>query len=162
MSGLLIIIRGNSGSGKTTISTRLRREMGYGTMLIPQDVVRRDIMRVQDEPYNPAIDLISEIALFGNKHDYDVIIEGILSKEKYGEMLKRLIEVFDRSYVFYMDVSFNETIKRHQTKANKAEFGENEMRAWWIEKDYLGTDGEIILHESLTEDEIIGRMKGHL
>lgn len=51
----LMIIRGNSGSGKSTIAKRLRYELGYGTMLIPQDVVRREIIRTKDVTDNPSI-----------------------------------------------------------------------------------------------------------
>jgi uridine kinase len=35
MTQKLIIIRGNSGSGKSTIAKRLQVEMGQGTMMIP-------------------------------------------------------------------------------------------------------------------------------
>ena len=38
----LIILRGNSGSGKTTIAKELQKSLGRNTMLISQDVVRRD------------------------------------------------------------------------------------------------------------------------
>ena len=54
----LIIIRGNSGSGKSTIAKRLQQKMGYQTMLIPQDVVRREMLRVRDKDNNPSIQLI--------------------------------------------------------------------------------------------------------
>ena len=38
--GKLIILRGNSGSGKTTIAKELQRRFGRNTMLISQDVIR--------------------------------------------------------------------------------------------------------------------------
>lgn len=40
----LIIIRGNSGSGKTTLAHRLQRALGRNTMVISQDVVRREML----------------------------------------------------------------------------------------------------------------------
>ena len=98
---------------------------------------------------------MSDMAQFGNALGYDVIIEGILSKKKYATMLGRLLKKFDRTYTFYLDVSFEETVRRHQTKSKKNEFGEDEMRNWWIEKDYLGADGEIILPEALSTDEVL-------
>ncbi len=42
----LIILRGNSGGGKTTVAKRLQRELGYETMLVQQDVVRHEILRI--------------------------------------------------------------------------------------------------------------------
>ena len=37
----LIILRGNSGSGKTAIAKELQKHFGRNTMLISQDVIRR-------------------------------------------------------------------------------------------------------------------------
>lgn len=44
----LIILRGNSGSGKTTIAKELQQVFGNNTMLISQDVIRRDMLKVKD------------------------------------------------------------------------------------------------------------------
>ena len=41
----LIILRGNSGSGKTTIAKEIQKNFGRNTMLISQDVIRRDMLR---------------------------------------------------------------------------------------------------------------------
>lgn len=46
----LIILRGNSGSGKTATGKALQRKFGRGTMLISQDVVRREMLFVKDGP----------------------------------------------------------------------------------------------------------------
>ena len=43
----LIILRGNSGSGKTTIAKELQKRFGTNTMLISQDVIRRDMLNVK-------------------------------------------------------------------------------------------------------------------
>jgi len=42
----LIILRGNSGSGKTTIAKELQNRFGRNTMLISQDVIRRDMLNL--------------------------------------------------------------------------------------------------------------------
>ncbi len=44
----LVIIRGNSGSGKTTVAKALQHKLGHNIMVISQDVIRRDILRVKD------------------------------------------------------------------------------------------------------------------
>lgn len=152
----LIILRGNSGSGKTTTATLLRERLGRQTMLVSQDVVRREILWVHDTEGNPSIDLLYEMCLYGNRIGRAVILEGILSKKKYDQMISRLIADFDGPvYVFYFDVPFDETVRRHQTKPNAHEFGEDKIRQWWLEKDYLGVDGEIILGPELTQEEIV-------
>ena len=42
----------------------------------------------------------------------------------------------DEIYAYYFDIPFEETLKRHQTKQNCHEFGEEAMRRWWREKDF--------------------------
>ena len=90
----LIILRGNSGCGKTSTARLLQRQLGYGTMLVSQDVVRREILRVKDSESNPAIQLIYDLCMYGNNVGYTVILEGILSSKKYGAMLRRLLDDF--------------------------------------------------------------------
>ncbi|MBM7706360.1 adenylate kinase family enzyme [Chryseomicrobium aureum] len=61
MESTLIIIRGNSRSGKTTAAKTLQNQLGNGTLLVSQDVVRRDMLKVHDRDGNPSIDLIRQI-----------------------------------------------------------------------------------------------------
>lgn len=160
MSSRLIILRGNSGSGKTTIAKLLQKELGYGTMLVSQDVIRREILRVRDEESNPAIQLIYDLCMYGNRIGYTVILEGILSNKKYGSMVKKLINDFDGDVsVYYFDIPFDETVRRHAKKPNSHEFGAKEMKEWWKDKDYLGTEGECMIDESMTQEYIVNLVK---
>jgi len=160
MPSKLIIIRGNSGSGKTTIAKEVRRRIGDGlsdnTMLVQQDVFRRDVLRERDMiAKHSTIELIELVVDFGRKRDRVVILEGIFSTKKYGPMLHRLISKFDEVYTYYFDLSFEETLARHTTKPNAHEFGEKEMREWWNEKDYLRVPNERILHKDMSVEEIV-------
>ncbi|MFZ2494990.1 MAG: AAA family ATPase [Candidatus Saccharimonadales bacterium] len=159
----LIIIRGNSGSGKSTIAKELQKKLRLhfskkadrGTMLIPQDVVRREILRTKDGPRNPSIQLIKDLAIYGRSIDYDVIIEGILVRKSYGMMLNELVALFDKVYIYYLDISFEETLRRHETKPNSREFGEDLMREWYTEKDVLGLVNEKVFTDEQTKDQIL-------
>jgi adenylate kinase family enzyme len=160
MTSKLIIIRGNSGSGKTTISKEVRNRIGDGlsdsTMLVQQDTLRRDILRERDIlEKRSTIELTELVVEFGRKQGRTVIVEGIFSVKKYGAMLRKLASNFDESYVYYFDLPFEETLARHITKSNAHEFGEKEMREWWNEKDYLGMPNEKILHKDMSPDEIV-------
>ena len=42
----LIVLRGNSGSGKTTVAKELQNLFGSNTMLISLDMVRREILNL--------------------------------------------------------------------------------------------------------------------
>ena len=151
----LIILRGNSG-GKTSTARLLQCQLGYGTMLVSQDVVRREILRVKDSKNNPAIQLIYDLCMYGNKVGYTVILEGILSSKKYGAMLRQLLNDFQGDkLVYYFDISFEETMRRHATKPNAHEFGELEMRQWWKEKDYLDFENEFLIRNDTSQEDII-------
>jgi len=156
MDSRLIIIRGNSASGKTTVAKILQHELGYGTMLVPQDVLRREILRVKDGSDNPSIQLIYDTVMYGNKIGYDVILEGILANKHYGKMLHELIRDFEGStFAYYFDISFEETLRRHSTKTNSGDYGEGEMKKWWNDKDYLGIDEEKCFNQNQSEDQIL-------
>ena len=57
----LIILRGNSGSGKTTIAKELQKKFGRNTMLISQDMIRRDMLKVKDGKNTLAVPLMKEL-----------------------------------------------------------------------------------------------------
>ena len=58
LKSTLIILRGNSASGKTTIAKQLQEHFGQGTLLVSQDVIRRDMLRVHDTIGNLSHDLL--------------------------------------------------------------------------------------------------------
>jgi adenylate kinase family enzyme len=152
----LIILRGNSGSGKTATGKALQRKFGYGTMLISQDVVRREILFVKDGPDTEASQLLFELAMYGKKHCNIVILEGILNSDWYKKLFENLLKEFNgRIYAYYFDIPFEETLNRHQQKPNVHEFGEQEMRRWWKEKDLLDIIPEICIHKELSLDETV-------
>jgi hypothetical protein len=59
---------------------------------------------------------------------------------------------------FYFDVSFEETLRRHQTKPQAAEYGEAAMREWYRPHDYLTGGIEEIIPESSTLEEAVSRI----
>ncbi|MDR3597831.1 kinase [Clostridium sp.] len=152
----LIILRGNSGSGKTTTGKALQRKFGHGTMLISQDVVRREMLFVKDGLNPEASELLLELALYGKSHCNIVILEGILNSKWYKKLFKNLLDKFNSQiFAYYFDIPFEETLNRHQQKPNAHEFGEKEMREWWNEKDLLDIIHEVYLHKELSLNEIV-------
>ena len=70
----LIILRGNSGSGKTTIAKELQKKMGSNTLLISQDVIRREMLMVKDGPDTMALPMLKELLIYGRNHCETVIL----------------------------------------------------------------------------------------
>lgn len=59
-------------------------------------------------------------------------------------------------YAYYFDLPFEETLKRHQTKPNCHDFGENEMRRWWLENDFSDVLNEVRITAERNIDNIVG------
>ena len=76
--GEIISILGPSGSGKTTVAKVLQHELGHNVMVVSQDVVRREMLRVKDGAGTKALPLLSELLMYGKNNCETVILEGIL------------------------------------------------------------------------------------
>ena len=150
----LIILRGNSACGKSSTAKLLQEHLGEGVLLVPQDVVRRDMLRVKDTVGSVSTDLLDTIVRFGMERCRYVILEGILTNRKHGDMLRGLITDFENHvHPYYFKIPFEETLRRHQFK--DVDFGEEEMRQWFLEDNRLGVSCEKIIDESLVQDDII-------
>lgn len=150
----LIILRGNSGSGKTTVARILQKKIGHNTLIISQDVVRREMLWVKDGPDNRAIPLLQQLLLYGKERCEAVILEGILYSAWYQPLFELAKEEFQEEiYAYYYDLPFEETLIRHRTRKKQEEFGEEAMRRWWIEKDFLKLISEKIFTASIGAEE---------
>ncbi len=157
----LIVLRGNSGSGKTTVARLLQEKLKHSrtTMLLSQDTLRREILHVKEDMNHPTAEMAQLLTRFGWEHGFEtVIIEGIWGKQKNGQAIIQLIDEADQAAVYYFDISFAETLRRHATKPNAQEFGEVEMKQWWKEKDVLGLPEEQLLSEQMSIDDIIKKV----
>ena len=154
----LVVVRGNSGSGKSTLAHRLQLLRDRRLAVVAQDIVRRQILRVPDVPGNASIGLIDTIVRHCLDGGFDVVVEGILGADKYGQMLTRLAEDhWGRSLFVRYELSFEETLRRHASKAT-SEFGEVEMRQWWREADGLQGVDELVIGPAPSLDETVERI----
>lgn len=154
---ILVCIRGNSGSGKSTIARVLRRRHGRGCALVEQDHLRRILLRERDKPGGLAPALIAQNVRFCLDHGYHVILEGIMHAARYRTMLTDLREAHrGRTLFVYLDVSLPETLRRHETRPEATEFTPDIMRNWYAPRDLLGWPGELVLPESTSMEEAIG------
>ena len=127
----LIILRGNSGSGKSSVASALQKRIGRNTLIIPQDTVRREMLWVHDGQDTLALPLLVDLLRYGHEHCDITILEGILNSRWYKPLFDTATELFGESiFAYYYDLPFEETLIRHATKRNQFEFGEREMRRW--------------------------------
>lgn len=152
----LILLRGNSGSGKSSVARALQRALGRNTLMIPQDTVRREMLWARDGENPAALPLLSALLYYGKGHCRHVILEGILDAAWYKPLFETAAELFgDRLFAYYYDLPFEETLRRHQTKEKRAEFGEAEMRRWWKGRDLIGFLPEKIFQENVSMEEAV-------
>ena len=137
------IIKMNTGSGKTTVARALQKKFGYNTMMISQDEIRGNILWVKDGVDTKALPLMIELMKYGYEHCDVVILEGIMYDEWYSPLFKTANELYGMDiYAYYFDIPFEETVRRHNTRDKKQEFGEEDMRRWWREKDFSSVFNE--------------------
>lgn len=152
----LVILRGNSGSGKSTVAQQLRRRLGRGVAWIEQDHIRRTLLREHDRVGMPNVGLIEAIARYSLNAGYHAILEGSLYTRHYADMLTRLASDHDGDTAcYYFDLAFEETARRHATRSLSAEVTVDQMRCWYQEQDILGLSGEVIIGPDRDVDAIV-------
>jgi hypothetical protein len=156
----LIIVRGNSGSGKSAVAAAVRAARPAGTVaILGQDVVRRVILGVPGNEGGHPIGLIDLAARYLLGRDFDVIIEGGLRAEWYSETLPRLVSDHrgaSRCYIY--DLPFEETVRRHATKPVAAAFGQAEMRMWYRGFEPIADLDEIVITADDSLDVTVARI----
>ncbi len=122
---------------------RIGDRAGRGVALVEQDYLRRVLLREQERPGAAAPALIDQTVRFCLDHDYHVVLEGILAASGHTTMIGELLRAHrGRSFVFYLDVSLEETLRRHATRPQATEFSGEDMHGWYLPHDVLGVEGE--------------------
>lgn len=159
----LIILRGNSGSGKTSAAKLLQERLGPNTMRISHDMVRMEILHVWGrQGVERSLPLMTELLRYGRRNSEFTVLEGILPYPEYKPLFDAALEEYGRENIFayYYDISFEETLRRHQTKPNRGDFGEADMRRWWQEKDYLKNIEETVFKEDISLEGAVEKIYG--
>lgn len=155
----LVVLRGNSASGKSSVAAGLRDRFGRGLALVEQDNLRRVVLRERDRPGGANIGLIDAVARYALNAGYHVVLEGLLYADRYGDMLARLREDHrgpTRGY--YLDVPFAETLLRHAGKPIAHEVGEADLRAWYRRLDLLPGAVETVIGADSTLTQTVDRI----
>ncbi|MFD6874111.1 MULTISPECIES: AAA family ATPase [unclassified Streptomyces] len=137
----LVVLRGNSASGKSSVAAGVRDRFGRGLAVVGQDNLRRVVLRERDVPGGANIGLIDTVARYALDAGYHVVVEGILYADRYADMLAGLLgDHRGVSRCYYLDIPIEETLTRHATKPDHdylIQVTERELRAWYRERDLL-------------------------
>jgi predicted kinase len=155
----LVVLRGNSASGKSSVAAGLREHFGRGLALISQDNLRRVVLRERDRPGAANIGLIDLTVRYALDSGFHVVVEGILYADHYGDMLARLrADHRGPTHGYYLDVPFDETLARHATKPIADEVSETHLREWYRARDLLPGGVETVIGAESALHETVGRI----
>lgn len=131
----LIILRGPSGSGKSTTAKELFSKAKNKICLIDQDYYRfifRPAGGGSKSNTSTIHKMIESDVLIALEDGYDVILEGILSVKSYSGVLERIFTKHpSENYMYYFDISFDETVRRHAMREKSGDFSKEDMREWY-------------------------------
>src|SRR5690606_5609747 len=109
----LVVIRGNSASGKSSVAQGLRNRYGRGVAIVGQDVIRRNVLREHDTARGANIALLGRIARASLDAGFHVVLEGILYADRYSHMITSLVRDHRGiSSCYYLDVPLEATMAR--------------------------------------------------
>ncbi|MFJ2738624.1 AAA family ATPase [Streptomyces sp. NPDC087440] len=155
----LIVLRGNSASGKSSVAAEIRRRYGRGLAVVGQDNLRRDVLRERDVPGGANIGLIDAVARYALDHGFHTVVEGILYADRYGAMLDALRRDHRGvTCMYYFDVPYEETLRRHGTKPPMEGVGDQQLREWYRASDLLPGGCEAVVPGSSSLAETAGRV----
>ena len=156
----LVCIRGNSGSGKSTLSLMLRDAYGgRGVAVVEQDYIRRKLVHERDQPGAANIDLIGTVVRHCLRAGIHTVLEGILDAGRYGEMLDDLHRDYTGpQHWYYLDIPYEETLRRHATKPQAHEYGAAEMADWYRHRDLLPGGREHVIDADSTAEQSLTRI----
>ncbi|MFJ1901696.1 MULTISPECIES: kinase [unclassified Streptomyces] len=155
----LVLLRGNSASGKSSVAAGIRERFGRGLALVGQDNLRRVVLREHDRPGGANIGLIDTVARYSIDAGYHVVLEGIWYADHYGQMLQQLrADHRGHTHCCNLHVPFPETLARHATKPIAGEVGESQLREWYSPLDLLRASTETVIDADSTLMDTVDRV----
>lgn len=153
----LIILRGPSASGKSTVASRLRDCLDNPIALLDFDIFRNTFLGKAGDYYPLASKMLMQTAATALENGYDVIIDGFYRMDSYPDLLPELLKMHPHNNsMFYFDVSLETTIQRHAIREKAHEFGEKELREWYYKHSATGVyDFEYRIAEDYSPEEAV-------
>lgn len=127
--------------------------------MLGHDTLRREILHVRDRPQALSVAYIDMSARFALDNGLDVVVEGILHSEIYGDMLTQLQRDHrgvTRAFVY--ELGLEETLRRHRTKTLAAEVSEEQVSSWYRESDRIPELGEIVFNADASASDALAQV----
>ncbi len=155
---MLIVLRGNAASGKTTVASQLQQRLPRPTAVLSQDYFRRSIYDELERESGAHSDLLEAAACHCIGLGQNVVLDGIFNARRYSAMLERISHTAQDARFYAFDLSFEETVRRHETRPKSSEFTSLEMSEWYHGWQPLLFVEERRIDHSESVEEIVGRI----
>lgn len=129
---MLVVLRGPSGSGKSTVARLVQERLGSPAAILGLDHFRRVVYRERLDAGMEHASLLASAAEHCLARGHHVILDGIFDGRRYSTTLEGIAALSDDSRFYAFDLTFEETLARHATRPQAREFGESEMRSWYL------------------------------
>ena len=137
----------------------IRKACGQRVAWIEQDHIRRMVFDELEEPDGANVTAIEQLANHALSRNFHTVVEGIFPTVRYAEMLARLARQYaGPSYFYYLDIPFDETVRRHATRPKATAFDPAAMRDWYRHRDLLAAPTETVIDESSTLEGTVARI----
>jgi shikimate kinase len=154
----LIILRGPSAVGKSTVAAALMRRTKRPTVLVNLDNYRFCFVNPPRCAHNLEYEMSGSDVLIGLGLGFDVIFDGNFRAEGHDPFLEKLFKAHpEENYLFYLDASLEETLKRHKTKS-KPRIDTNKMKEVYKYASPVGHEKEVIIPQGSSLNETVDRI----
>ncbi|MCL5016077.1 MAG: AAA family ATPase [Patescibacteria group bacterium] len=159
----LIIIRGPSAAGKSTVAKTLMSRTKRPTLLVDLDYYRFAFVNPPERDHNLEYELSGNDIITALELGFDVIFEGNFKAGENDPFLKKLFDAHkEENYLFYLDASLDETLKRHKTKTPYSPtipiLSEDRVRELYQFASPIGRENEIIIPEYSTLEQTVDKI----
>ncbi len=159
----IISLRGNAGSGKSTISQMLIDALSkeHDVLYLELDNFRRRIVYTKfDEDFairrnqNALSSIITMIDWgLSNNIEY-AILDGKFSTKHFTELYEYILSRNIPLIPYWFDLTFEETARRHATRAKSKDFTADEMKEWFRPNDLMPIINEKLIPQDMTKEQI--------
>lgn len=151
----LIILRGPSGVGKSTVAQALLKRTTRPTVLVDLDHYRFSFVNPPHEDHNLEYEMSASDILLGLQLGFDVIFDGNFTATAHDPFLEKLLSAHaEETYLFYLDASLDETLKRHETKSHPR-ISKEKMKEVYPYASPTGHENEIVIPQDSSLEQTI-------
>lgn len=154
----LVILRGDSASGKTTTALALRDVLGPKVALLHQDYFRREILTNNSRlaRAGDASVLLVGAARTALDLGYDVILDGIFNLRDYSGPFEDLCgDHRGQTRIYQFDVGLDETLRRHAQRPLSDVVSPDKLRAWYDGWQPLPWHDEVRVGGEVAVDDLV-------